>query len=85
MTRWIIPAPARPGTRLRVLEEGHVAAGVALLVRVEQVVDGRIVLVDALLHEPEAERAGVELDVPRRVPGDARDVVDALELHLFVE
>jgi hypothetical protein len=32
------------------------------------VVDGRIVLVDGLLDHPEAERAGVELDVARRVP-----------------
>ena len=55
--------------------------GLAALVGVEQVVDGRVVLVDRLLDDPEAEHAHVEVDVPRRVAGDAGDVVDALELH----
>ena len=49
------------------------------LVRVEEVVDGRVVLVDRLLHEPQAEDARVEVDVARRVGRDARDVVDAVE------
>src|SRR4029079_11259491 len=62
-------------------EDGRVAAGGALLVVVEEVVDGRIVLVDGLLDHAETERAGVELDVARRVPGDGGDVVDAFELH----
>ena len=38
-----------------ILEERQVGAGRALLVRVEQVVDGRVVLVDGLLDEPQAE------------------------------
>jgi len=46
------------------------------------VIDGRIVLVHRLLDEPQAEDAGVEVDVPRRVARDQRDVVDPLELHL---
>jgi hypothetical protein len=45
------------------------------------VVDGRIVLVDGLLDEPEPEEPRVEVDVPGRVRGDAGDVVDPLELH----
>jgi len=45
------------------------------------VVHGRVVLVDRLLDEPEPERAGVELDVLRRVARDRGDVVDAFELH----
>src|SRR5205823_2884613 len=53
----------------------------ALLVAVEEVIDGRVVLVDALLDHPQAQHADVELDVPGRVRGDRRDVVDALELH----
>ena len=40
-----------------VLEERQVGAGRALLVGVEEVVDGRIVLVDGLLDHPQAERA----------------------------
>jgi hypothetical protein len=45
------------------------------------VVDGRVVLVDRLLHEPQAEHADVELDVGGRVARDRGDVVDAFELH----
>ena len=75
------PVAGASGRRAGVLEEGDVGAGVAALVGVEEVVDGRVVLVDRLLDEPQPERAGVELDVARRVAGDARDVVDALELH----
>ena len=76
-----IPAPARPAARAGVLEEGDVGAGAALLVGVEEVVDGRIVLVDRLLDQPEAEHARVEVHVPGRVAGDQRDVVDAFEPH----
>ena len=64
-----------------VLEEGDVGAGAPLLVGVEQVVDGRVVLIDRLLHEPEPEHAGVEVDVRRGVAGDAGHVVDAVESH----
>src|SRR3954470_21329146 len=64
-----------------ILEEGDVRARRPALVGIEEVVDGRIVLVDGLLDHPETERAGVELDVARRVPGDGGDVVDAFELH----
>ena len=73
---------ARPARdRAWVLEEGEVAAGASDLVRVEQVVDGRIVLVDRLLDEPEPEDARVEVEVPGRVARDRRDVVDPLESH----
>ena len=74
-----IPAPALPGRAPGILEERDVRAGAARLVGVEEVVDGRIVLIHGLLDQPQAERAGVELDVPRSVAGDARDVVDPLE------
>ena len=73
--------PGLPAPRAGILEEGDVRAGRAGLVGVEEVVDGRVVLVDRLLHQPEAECARVELDVLRRVGGDAGDVVDALEAH----
>ena len=70
---------ARDGAR--VLEEGQLRAGAALLVGVEQVVDARIVLVDGLGHQSQAQHAGVEVDVARRVARDRRDVVNAFEPH----
>src|SRR5262249_14462803 len=48
-------ATGAAGTGLRILEEREVAAGAALLVRVEEVVDGRVVLVHGLLHQAEPE------------------------------
>ena len=73
---------ARPaGADARVLEERDVAPGPPVLVRVEEVVDGRVVLVDRLLHEPQAENTCVEVDISRRVAGDAGHVVDAVEAH----
>ena len=75
------PVARAPSRRAGVLEERDVGARGAALVGVEEVVDGRVVLVDRLLDHPQAELARVELDVRRRVAGDARDVVDAFELH----
>ena len=70
---------ARDGAR--VLEEGQLGAGMALLVGVEQVVDGRVVLVDRLGHQAQPEHARVEVDVAGGVAGDRGDVVDAVEAH----
>jgi hypothetical protein len=70
-----------PPRHARELEEGEVGPGAARLVRVEEVVDGGLVLVDGLLDQPQAEDPGVEVDVVLRVRGDRGDVVDALELH----
>ena len=64
-----------------VFEEREVRPRRPRLVGVEQVVDGRVVLVDGPLDHPQAEDADVELDVGRRVARDGGDVVDALELH----
>ena len=75
------PVPRLAGPRVRVLEERDVRARVSLLVGVEEVVDGRVVLVHGLLHEPKAQRARVEIDVRRRVAGDARHMVNPLQLH----
>jgi hypothetical protein len=71
------PAAGRSGE----LEERQVRAGIALLVGVEEVVDGGLVLVDRLLHEAQTHQAGVEVDVALRLRGDRRDVVDSFELH----
>ena len=78
---WTMPAPGRPGVAPRVLEERQLGARAALLVGVEQVVDARVVLVDGLGGQPQAEDARVEVEVPPRVPGDRGDVVDAFELQ----
>ena len=75
------PGARAPGAHTRVLEECDVAPRRPVLVRVEEVVDGRVVLVHGLLHEPQAEDARVEVDVPRRIAGDAGHVVDAVETH----
>src|SRR5690242_720385 len=60
-------------------EERHDAPRRADLVTVVEVVRLRIVEVDRALHEPEAEDAGVEVDVTLRIAGDRGDVVDALD------
>ena len=57
-----------PGACVRVLEERQVAACTPLLVGVEEVVDGRVILVHGLLDEPQAEDANVEVDVAGRRP-----------------
>ena len=75
------PGARAPGNRSRILEEGQIAPGAPDLVGVEQVVDGRVVLVDRLLHEAQPEDAGVEVEVPRRVARDRRDVMDPFESH----
>ncbi len=75
------PGAGAAGDGARVLEERQLRAGPPALVAVEQVVDGRVVLVDGLGHQPQAENAGVEVHVARGVAGDRRDVVDSLEAH----
>ena len=70
-----------PGLRARVLEERQVSARPRVLVSVEQVVDGRVILVDRLGGQPQAEDPGVEVDVAAGVAGDRGDVVDAFEFH----
>src|SRR5262245_11772113 len=75
-------AASRPTLhRMRVLEEGQVGARLAFLVRVEDVVDEWIVLIDALAHQPQTQDAGIEVDVLQDVAGDARDVMNAFEPH----
>src|SRR5204863_1874949 len=66
-----------------ILEESDVRPGAALLVGVEEVVHGRVVLVDRLLDQPKSQHARVEVDVLAGVARDGRDVVDALKLHGF--
>ena len=49
------PVPGVAASSARVLEERDIGAGAPALVRVEEVVDGRVVLVDRLLDEAQPE------------------------------
>ena len=51
------PRAGAAGRGAGILEERQVHAGRALVVAVKQVIDGRIVLVDALLDHPQPEHA----------------------------
>ena len=70
-------ATGATGPRARILEEGEVHAGTAVLVPVEQVVDGGVVLVDGLLDHAQPEHTRVVVDVRLRVRGDRADVMNA--------
>ena len=61
------------------VEEGHVGAGRALRIGVEEVIGGYVVLVHRLLHQPEAQHVAVEMQVGGRVAGDGGNVVQAEE------
>ena len=74
------PGARAPARGAGILEEREVHPRRAVVAAVEQVIDGRVVLVDRLLDEPQAEHARVELDVRGRIAGDRGDVMDALEL-----
>ena len=56
--------------RGRPVEEGHVGAGGAELVGVEEMIGGDVVLVHGLLDQAQAELARVEIDVALGVGGD---------------
>jgi hypothetical protein len=73
------PGTGLAATHAWILEKRDVAAGCPGLVGVEEVVDGRVVLIHRLLDESEAQDTRVEVDVARRVAGDARDVVDSVQ------
>ena len=66
------------GHRAGVLEEREVEPRMGVLVAVEEVVDGRIVLVDRLLDEAQAEHTDVEVHVALGVACDGRDVMYAV-------
>src|SRR5438132_541393 len=63
------PGAGPAGLGVRVLEEGHLRARAPALVRIEEVVDVRVVLVDRLGHQAQPEDPGVEVDVARGVAG----------------
>src|ERR1700674_49803 len=77
-----------PGTRAAgagagVLEERHISPCACVFVCVEEVVNGRVVLVDRFLDQPQTHHPGVKSKVAWRVSRDGGDVVDAVELlHL---
>ena len=65
------PMPELAGRRVSEREEREIGPRIAVAVGVEEVVRVRDVLIDALLHQPHAEHAGVEVEVLLRVAADA--------------
>ena len=63
------------------VEEGDVRARVPHLVGIEEMVGRDVVLVDRLLHQPQAEHRGVERDVAGRVGGHRGDVMQSTQIH----
>ncbi len=76
--------PSPPAREAGIFKKRKVGARAAVLVRVEEVIDRRIVLVDGLLDQAQTHHACVEENVARRVGRDRADVVDAVEI-LHVE
>ena len=75
------PGAGTTGGRAGELEPGQDRARRAALIAEVQVVGLGCVEVDRLLDQPQAEHAGIEVDVALRITGDHRDVVKAVELH----
>ncbi len=75
-------ADAEPARRHMVpREEGEDGAGRAGLIAIIEVIGAGIVEIDGLLHQPQAEGLGVELDIAARIAGNRGDVVDAMVVH----
>ena len=64
---------------LRPGKERQIRAGMSFGVRIEEVVGARVVLIDALLDQPHAEHAAVEVEILLRRPGDGGDVVESVD------
>src|SRR6516162_10947971 len=62
-------------------EEGQDGARLAGLVPIIEVVGAGIVEVHGLLHKPQAEHTGVEVDIARGRTRNGSDVVDAILRH----
>jgi hypothetical protein len=56
---------------------------VAFRVRIEKMIGARIILVNALLHQPHPEDTGVKIEVLLRRASDGSDVVKSTDvLHI---
>src|ERR1041385_5287615 len=66
-----------PGRCVLPGKEREDRAGLALLVAVIEVIGAGIVEVDGLFHQPQAEHAGVEIEIAFGTPRDGGDVMDA--------
>lgn len=65
------------GRHLGPREKRYVGAGMASPIGVEEVIGSGRILIDALLHHPHAENAGVEVDVFLSIARDTGDVVES--------
>ncbi len=74
--------------QLRPREKSQVGPWVTLGVGVEEMISAGIILVDASLHQPHPEHAGVEIEILLRGSGDGGDVMkpsDRLQCHTFAQ
>src|SRR3981081_427820 len=71
------PEAAMPRSGVLPGEKSEDGAGMSRLVAVVEVVGAGIVEVDGLLHEPQPQRARVEVEVPGRVARNSRHVMNA--------
>src|SRR5262249_49032741 len=69
-------ATVAPTIRQSEWKEGDERARLSGLIAIVEVIRTRIIEVDRLLDEPEAENARVEVDVGLRIDGNGRDVVN---------
>jgi len=65
-------------------EEGEDGSGAARLVAEVEVVGAGVVEIHRSLHEPEADGAGVEIEIALRPPRDGCDMMDAVHGVLLV-
>ena len=68
---------------LRPREKRQIRPGPPLRVRIEEVIGPGVVLIDALLHEPHAEHARVEIEVLLRGSGDGGDVMESVDAFVM--
>ena len=78
---WTMPSPAWPRAAPGNSKKVRIEPGRAALVAEVEVVDVRLVEVDRLLHQTQAQHTRVEVHVARCIGGDRGDVMQTLECH----
>src|SRR5262249_22443790 len=76
------PHTTSPGGRVFPWKEGQDRPGCADLIAVVKMIGARIIEVDRLFHEAEAQHARVELEIVGRLAGYGSDVMNAVHCYL---